>query len=460
MARLLQQLNPLGGILAERKQLVFYLAYGLGDAGTGLAATLLGFYLFPFFTEVAGLSAGWAGVLLMVIKVWDGLSDPVIGWLSDRTRTPWGSRLPWIAGAAIPLGFFFAATWWVPPGNAHQRLAYYSVMAVLLMTTYTAVNLPYAALPSELSKSTGVRTYLNAARFTGSLIAGFLGLLLAFHLVRHGAVGYGQMGMLAGATIALSGLGCAFGLRPFVQNTAINPPSHRGTVLAQLKRIAANGRFRMVLGLYLLLWCALQLMQTVSLIFLRVVLHLGDNWALALPMVFQCSAVLGLWLWGQVAQRWGRVTALKWGVTLWGLSLVLALLLPPFPGQMGSAVQWLFLHLLVLTIMLLGLGGSTAYLIPWSLLPDAIDSDPDHPAGFYTAWMVLVQKLGIGFGVFVLGVLLQLSGYLASQGVDQPDQALVTIRLCISVIPGTLIALGIIVMRHWPQGSEQQTSSP
>ncbi|MXY62653.1 MAG: MFS transporter, partial [Synechococcus sp. SB0665_bin_28] len=146
----------------------------------------------------------------------------------------------------------------------------------------------------------------------------------------------------------------------------------------------------------------------------------------------------------------------RWGLTLWGVALVLALLLPPFPLGMGGVWQGLFLTLLVFTIMLLGLGGATAFLIPWSLLPDAIDADPDHPAGFYTAWMVLVQKLGIGLGILVVGFVLEWSGYLASQGVDQPDGAVVMIRLCISVVPGTLITLGLVVMRHWPRRSAQQ----
>lgn len=78
------------------------LAYGFGDAGTGLAATQLGFYLFPFFTCAAGLPAFIAGSLLTVIKVWDAINDPLIGWMSDHTQSRWGPRLPWMLGASLP----------------------------------------------------------------------------------------------------------------------------------------------------------------------------------------------------------------------------------------------------------------------------------------------------------------------------------------------------------------------
>ena len=88
------------------------ISYGLGDAGTGLAATQLGFYLFPFFTGTAGLPAFIAGSLLMVIKIWDAINDPLIGWLSDHTNTRWGPRLPWMMGAAVPLGIALGAIWW------------------------------------------------------------------------------------------------------------------------------------------------------------------------------------------------------------------------------------------------------------------------------------------------------------------------------------------------------------
>ena len=151
------------------------ISYGLGDSGTGLAATQLGFYLFTFFTSVAGLPAFIAGSLLMVIKVWDAINDPLIGWLSDHTKSRWGPRLPWMITAAVPLGISLSAIWWVPPGNIQEKTAYFVVITILLMTAYTSVNLPFAALSTEITQDTSVRTRLNAARFTGSILAGLSG---------------------------------------------------------------------------------------------------------------------------------------------------------------------------------------------------------------------------------------------------------------------------------------------
>jgi GPH family glycoside/pentoside/hexuronide:cation symporter len=187
-------------------------AYGFGDAGTGLAATILGFYLFPFFTCAAGLPAFIAGSLLTVIKVWDAFNDPLIGWMSDHTQSRWGPRLPWMLGASLPLGISLAAMWWVPEGTLLQRTIYYVVMAILLMTAYTGVNLPYAALSTELTADTAIRTRLNAARFTGSILAGTIGLLVAFLVLREGGGGYILMGQIAGTIAACTTLLCCWGL--------------------------------------------------------------------------------------------------------------------------------------------------------------------------------------------------------------------------------------------------------
>ena len=440
------------------------LSYGLGDAGTGLAATQLGFYLFPFFTGPAGLPAVIAGSLLMVIKVWDAFNDPLIGWLSDHTNTRWGPRLPWMICGAPALGITLAAMWWVPRGDTADRTTYYILMAVLLMTAYTSVNLPFAALSTELTEETAIRTRLNAARFTGSILAGLSGLIIAAKLLSAGDMGYLSMGKITGAIATTATLISCWGLAPFAKQ-ARKPIRKKEVFNLQVKRILNNSKFLKVIGLYLLLWCGLQLMQTVSLIYLEQVMKVPTEISKWIPIPFQISALLGLQIWSFYSNRFGRVSALKFGGSLWIIACMIAMVLPPLSSDSSASflltinnLEGIKMLALIITILIVGFGASTAYLIPWSLLPDAIDADPEKPAGIYTAWMVLVQKLGIGISVQVLGVLLSLAGYRSANNCKeliecsvQPDLALLAIRICMGLIPALLVGLGLIVMRRWPE---------
>ncbi len=444
------------------------LSYGLGDAGTGLAATQLGFYLFPFFTGIAGLPAIVAGSLLMLIKVWDAINDPLIGWMSDHTNTRWGPRLPWMISASVPLGLTLAAIWWVPPGDISQKTSYYIIMAVLLMTAYTGVNLPFAALSTELTEDTSIRTRLNAARFTGSILAGLSGLVIAAKLLSDGSAEYFSMGKITGSIATIATLISCWGLAPFAKK-ARKPINKSEPFRNQLKRILQNKKFIQVIGLYLLLWCALQLMQTVSLIYLEQVMKVPIQISKWIPIPFQLSALLGLQAWSLYSNKFDRISALFWGGSLWIIACLIAIWLPPLSITTSEAYFFAFdtsekikLVALICTIVMVGFGASTAYLIPWSLLPDAIDSDPEKPAGIYTAWMVLVQKIGIGLSVQILGLLLSVSGYQSTHicndlapCIEQPHTAQMTIRICMGLIPAVLVGIGLVIMRNWTMKRDQ-----
>ena len=128
---------------------------------------------------------------------------------------------------------------------------------------------------------------------------------------------------------------------------------------------------------------------------------------------------------------------------------------PPLDGALspiGSLGNGLRLVLLLITIITSGIGASCAYLIPWSLLPDAIDADPEKPAGQYSALIVLAQKICISLALFFFGNLMSFSGYQAAQNALQPASALIAIRLCMGLIPALLVMLGLVVMRRWPPG--------
>ena len=430
-------------------------AYGLGDAGTGMAASLIGFYLFIFYTAAAGLPNWMAGLVLMLGRLWDAINDPLVGWLSDRTRSRWGARLPWMVGSALPLGVAMALMWWLPPGDNWVKFWFFLAISVLANSLYTGVNLPYAALAAELTTDTPLRTRLNTARFTGSIIASLIGIVLGGMLLRDHSnpASYWQVGLLSGTIISLCTLICAWGVAPVARHCQ-QPTSNRGTTRRLLRNIGRNHRFLKVLGLYLLLWCALQLMQTAALIFLPVVMHLPESWSNWILLPFQISTLVGLQIWNGVAHRHGRVPALHRGAWLWIGGCLLAMLLQPLNATLsptGSAGNLFSLALLVFTIVLVGLGASTAYLIPWSLLPDAIDADPEKPAGLYSAWMVFAQKICISFALFFFGQLMSLSGYVAAHRIMQPGSALLSIRLCMGLIPALLVVLGLVVVRRWPE---------
>ena len=173
-------------------------AYGIGDAGTGMASAVVGFYLFVFYTAVAGLPAWLAGTVLMGVRVWDVFSDQMIGLLSDRTGGRWGPRLPWMISSAAPLGLSMTLMWWVPPFTDPWRFLWFVVVAAIFQSTYSGVNLPYSALATELTNDETLRTRLNAYRFTGSVLASLLGLLLGAALSHEGAPGYLRIGLASG----------------------------------------------------------------------------------------------------------------------------------------------------------------------------------------------------------------------------------------------------------------------
>jgi len=264
---------------------------------------------------------------------------------------------------------------------------------------------------------------------------------------------YLQVGLFSGVLITFSTLVCGWGIAPAARNCQ-RPTSQRGTTRRLLARVGSNGRFKMVLGLYLLLWCALQIMQTAALIYLPVVMRLPDGWSNWILLPFQVSTLVGLQVWTAISRQRGRLTALHWGTTLWIVACGMAMLLVPLDAAIGptaSAGNLLRLSALVVTILIVGLGASTAYLIPWALLPDAIDADPEKPAGLYSAWMVFTQKICISLALFFFGNLMSLSGYQAAKGMLQPDSALLAIRMCMGLIPALLVMLGLVVMRRWPE---------
>ena len=150
------------------------LGYGLGDTACHFAWDMAGMFLFFYYTDVYGISAAVAGTIMLVARVWDAISDPLIGVISDRTQTRYGKFRPYMLWFAIPMGASLVLLFTTPDFEQSGKIIYAAAMYLFLSTTYTAVNLPYSALSGVMTPDSAERTELNQYRF----FLGFIGMFI------------------------------------------------------------------------------------------------------------------------------------------------------------------------------------------------------------------------------------------------------------------------------------------
>lgn len=428
------------------------LSFGAGDFGPAVTANLQVFFLLAFLTNVAGLDPAWAGAVLMVGKVWDAINDPLIGWLSDRTKSHrWGRRYPWMLGAAIPFGLTFYLQWVIPSQDPTFLFIFYVIVGVLFNSFYTAVNLPYTALTPELTQDYDDRTQLNSFRFTFSIGGSILSLLLAqviFSWIPTPEQQYNLLGAIAAIISVIPIFICVWGTRrryrvmqPLVE---ANEPD-RTSLWEQVKVVRSNRPFLFVVGLYLCSWLAVQSTAAIIPFFVRYWMQLpnADAAAAMLAVAVQGTALATLFVWSWLSKHLGKQVVYLIGTGLWIVAQIGLFLLQP--GQIG---------LMYALAILAGCGVSVAYLIPWSMLPDVIEWDElktgQRREGIYYGFVVFLQKLALALGLFLIGQSLSWSGLIPDDTAIQPESALWAIRIAIAPLPTIFLILGLLFAKGYP----------
>lgn len=440
---------------SEKLNFATKLAYGAGDLGTAITANLLSFVLLVFLTNVAGLPAGLAGSVYMIGKVTDAINDPIIGVLSDRTVHPLGRRYPWMIFGAIPFGIFFFLQWIVPSTNVWVLFWYYVTISVIFNLLYTIVNLPYAALTPELTSDYHERTSLNSFRFAfsigGSIFSLVLALVIATIFPDDLKKQYLILGLVCGILSVLPIFWCFLGtrhrtLRPKTSDSLTDSSSNL-PLLEQVKIVFQNRPFLYVTGIYLCSWLGVQLTAAILPYYVenRMKLSTIDFYLTAISV--QGTAILMLFVWSAISKRYGKKIVYFMGVSLWLIAQIGLWFLQP--GQIS---------LMYILAILAGFGVSTAYLIPWSMIPDVVDLDELNTGkrreGIFYSFMVFLQKLGLAGGLFLVGQALEIAGFLErvpGQALpQQPDSAIFAIRFAIAPIPAIVLICGIILTYFYP----------
>jgi GPH family glycoside/pentoside/hexuronide:cation symporter len=156
--------------------------YGLGDAASNIVYQAVINVLMYFYTDVYGIEAAAAGTLMLVVRLFDAVTDPAMGAIADRTRTRHGRYRPWMLWVAVPYGVLAVAAFITPGADMGTKLVYAYISYALLMTAYTAVNVPYSALGGVMTGDSEERGNLQTWRFAMAMLGGFLVTFSIFKL--------------------------------------------------------------------------------------------------------------------------------------------------------------------------------------------------------------------------------------------------------------------------------------
>lgn len=429
----------------DRLPLHVKLLYSMGDLSVSIPLAILMFFQLYFLTDVAHLRPDLAGWAVGVGKVWDAVNDPLIGVISDRIRTRWGRRRVFLLFGAVPLGLAFMLMWLVPPFGPIGLTVYYAVVFILFDTTFTLIHVAYNALTPELTPDYDERSTLNGYRMVYS-IAGTLGAIIFATVVGWQVTDPRTRFLILGIS-----LGAVSIVPPLVvyRVTRERPAAAEGRPLGWREAVAAtlrNRPFRMVMGIYLLSWTTASVLAANLVYFASYHLRVPEQ-ANYFVLVAEGSAILFIPLWVWAARRLDKRKAFILGSASWvGVLLALSFLRS---DQVGLAYALAALS---------GSGIATAYVLPWSMVPDVVEYDQietgQRREGSYYAFASFFQKLGTGLTVWLMGQVFHLSGYVTpttSTPVPvQPASVVRAIRWFMGPVPTLLLSFSIALAWFYP----------
>ena len=431
-------------VLSRGKKLM----YGAGDIGFSLTSTILGVYFLFFMIEVVGLRPGIAAIPIAIGKIWDFVNDPIFGHISDRTRTKWGRRRPYLLFGALPLAVTFTMLWYSPGFESTTALvAYYSVAYIIFEASATLLYMPYFALTPELTSDYDERTSLTSYRMffsiLGSLLAFTVPLLIVGSFTPENAPKVLKMGAIFGLISALPMFLTFFGTEERADLIELEKP----TLKESIKSVWNNIPFRYGLGIFLATWISVDILQSSLLFYVKYVVQREAQNDIIMATIF-VIAMLTLPIWNWVSKRWSKRMAYISGIAFWAVvQLALMLLGPSTP-----------LALILILCSMAGIGVAAAHVLPWAILPDAIEwyeykTGERHEGMFYSI-TTLARKITSAGAVPLIGPILEFTGYQANV-TTQSAQAVQGIRMIIGPIPAILLGIGIFIAYKYPLGREE-----
>jgi len=422
--------------------------YGSGDTGFSLTTTIIGAYFAIFLTDVVGISPGVAAAAIFIGRSWDYVNDPLIGHISDRTRTRWGRRRPFLLFGALPFALAFAMLWWRPPWEKELALAvYYAVAYVVFDASATFVYMPYYALTPELTLDYDERTALTSYRMFFSILASLVAFTIPLTIVGtfapENATRVLAMGLIFGLASALPLLLTFFGTR----ERQVYMEQERPTLIQSLRAAMKNRPFVFGMAVFLLTWVSVDVIQSTLLYFIKYIAQREAESDLIMAAIF-VTAIFALPFWEWASRRWSKRWAYVAGIAFWA---VVQLVLITVSASTG-------ITFVLLLCVLAGIGVAAAHVLPWAMIPDAIEwgewQTGERHEGMFYSLVTLMKKVASSIAIPLALLLLEVTGYVPNSA-RQPANALLGIRIVVGPIPAVLLCAGILFAILYPLSRER-----
>lgn len=445
------------------------IGYGLGDMASSMFWKIFSYYLPIFYSDVFGLKPVHAATLLLVTKLYDAVSDPFMGIIADRTQTRWGKYRPYLLWMALPFAVIGIFSFHVPDGSYEFKHLYAYVMYILMMTVYTAVNVPYGAMLGVVTDNSRERSVFSSFRmffaYAGSFLA--MGIFWLFEKSIFGAtnsagkiirsVGDADAAQWTGV-IALVAVLCAlFFIGCFLltrENVKVEQGLQNGwaSIRKDLKALASNGPWWLLLGAAISQLLCLSVRGGAAAYYFANVLDIHP--------LLTCAVFLTL---GEIGQMAGVVFAVpiseKLGkkqsfMFMLAIAAVLSCVLWFLPTQVKGIWMLMALQLVI------SLSFGVAAPLVWSMFADVADySELRHGSsstGLIFSSSSMAQKFGGAIGGFLLLSILGIFGYDRELAIQAPG-TINAIKALMSFIPAASAILGIVFLAFYPLNIQRMT---
>lgn len=433
------------------------IGWGLGTLGPVTVLTATNVVLLRYLTDYVGIAAGVGASLIAFSKIFDAFIDPGLGALSDRTKSRWGRRRPYLIIGSLLLAIAVVAIFSVPDfAEVRTRTIYVGAILVFYAIAYSMFTIPYLSMPAEMTTDYQDRSRLMSWRVyavgLSQIIASVLGPMLL------GALGGGEGSYfwmaLVFVPIIIGSAWIAFAATRHAPFTSQGEHVHY-PFGEQVRSVIENRPFLVLILVKFLTLMSLGV-QAVFAFFFAHVLKLSNS-ALGTYFLFSSLALIGsqpLWLW--LLRRTGDKKLVYIAALLVGIPAFMSWLL----AAPGDPAIYMYLRAVII-----GVSGGGAILMGQSMLPDTMEFDYRctglRREGIFSGIYTTVEKLAGAVGVAFVGAVLSASGYIAGRGgeVAQPESAINAIYLIMGILPATISALGIVGLLFYNLPEERLKST-